>query len=45
MINHYIFATIKRKGKSSVVRMWQDGWFPINPVKDVDIRSRARTDD
>ena len=35
------YAVIKRKGKSVVVRMWYNGWFPTHPVKDVDVKAKG----
>ncbi|MFI5407143.1 MAG: hypothetical protein ACHQ1D_11620, partial [Nitrososphaerales archaeon] len=40
--NMYRFEIRKFKGKAHVVRIWEDGHFPVNPVKGIDIRSNEK---
>ncbi len=39
---HYRFEIRKFKGKSHVVRIWEDGYFPMSPVRGIDIRSNEK---
>jgi len=34
----YAFEIRKLKGKLHVIRVWHDGWFPINPFKGLDFK-------
>lgn len=34
------FETRKYKGKMVVMRVWYNGWFPLNPVEGLDIRAK-----
>ena len=38
----YRFEIRKFKGKAHVVRIWEDGYFPNNPVEGIDIRSNEK---
>jgi len=37
----YTFEIKRFKGKAHVIRLWHDGWFPANPVKDVDFKKES----
>lgn len=37
---HLKYETRRYKGKFVVMRVWYNGWFPLNPVKGFDIRGK-----
>lgn len=34
------YETRNHNGKQVVMRVWYDGWFPLNPVEGLDIRAK-----
>lgn len=34
------YETRTYKGKQVVMRVWYDGWYPLNPVDGLDIRAK-----